>query len=137
MSNIDMLRYRAWDKFSKQMLQVEVIDFSFNRVICNPDFWYIGDQLIEGSGTTLSFDEIELLQCSGLTDADGCLLYDGDIMYDDHYDECGKVIIDEGKFLYSASGVETDLGEVHDQLVLRGDIYRDPELLGGGEEADE
>ena len=71
-----MLKYRAWDKITKQMYSVGVIDFANKKtqivVIdknenCYAEYWR-------------SFDEVIFMEDSGLFDKNGKGIFEGDII---------------------------------------------------------
>ncbi|HAC0714665.1 TPA_asm: hypothetical protein GYZ54_09010 [Listeria monocytogenes] len=67
-------------------------------------------------------------QYSTLTDMYGTKLFEGHICWCEH-DECyGKVVFDEGKFLYVWENITEDLCEVANQIEVVGNIYENTEL---------
>jgi uncharacterized phage protein (TIGR01671 family) len=72
------IKFRAWEKNLKEIIPVDDINFE-NRMINTESAWRL-------------FDEIELMQNTGLTDKNGKEIYEGDIIKREF--EIGRVIID-------------------------------------------
>ena len=129
------IKFRAWDKEAQQMLTVRDINFC-------------GEELdtYEMDGDWLSFEDVEVMQYTGLKDKNGKEIYEGDILsiecysYEEPEDEVlGNVTItvfgnalivtgDSGEteclYLSDLRGSYTTIYEVI------GNIYENPELFG-------
>ena len=129
-----MPKFRAWDKISKKMFPVTMIDFGqsymmieeINELLCKRDF-----------------DEIEIIQSTGLFDKNGKEIYEGDIV---RFSDCDDdvyitpVVWDKnyacfgvsfsGGYPISFDYLEEFYTELKDIEVV-GNIYENPELLEG------
>ncbi|HFL0605825.1 hypothetical protein JKS41_09610 [Listeria monocytogenes] len=78
-----------------------------------------------------SFNDVEIIEFTGLTDKNGRKIFEGDICWDEHNECHGVVVYEEGKFLYVWENIATDLCEINRDIVIAGDIFNNPELLRG------
>jgi uncharacterized phage protein (TIGR01671 family) len=76
--NMRNIKFRAWEKNLKEIIPVNNIDFA-SRMINTGSAWRL-------------FDEIELMQYTGLNDKNGNKIYEGDIVRREF--EIGRIIID-------------------------------------------
>ena len=67
-----MIKFRAWDKKLQTMLDVSLIDFKKGVLV--GEHWEFGET------NFMSFDEIELMQSTGLFDRNGNEVFVGDII---------------------------------------------------------
>lgn len=123
-------KFRAWDKGTKLMNDVTVIDFENEEVYYN--HWRYGHS------EAISFKDVELLQSTGVKDKNDVEIFEGDIVvFNDESDD--KYIV--CKFL-SCFGIRfSDVGFVafstmfdgsvsaEDVFTVIGNIYEHPYLL--------
>lgn len=122
-------KFRAWDKISKTMFPVMMIDFGQS---------YVMIEEINGLWCERDFDEIELMQSTGLVDWEGVEVYEGDIVkIPDDYSAFGKnageilkVAFDSGCFrLKTFHGRGRGFYfEDNNTVEIIGNIYENPEF---------
>ena len=121
------IEFRAWHK--KYEYMARVADISFNRERINLNAADIG-----------SFDDIELMQYTGLKDKNGVKIFEGDIVQiNDDWDTYGMNAGEKYEIYFYAGGFRCKpkynakskgywLDDGNDVVVL-GNIYENPELL--------
>ena len=111
------IKFRAWEKNLKEMIPVEEIDFN-SLMINQTTAWRF-------------IDEVELMQFAGLRDKNSVEIYEGDVLWDAHNEEHGRIAFDEGKFIVNWTTHAEDLIECLYGIYveLAGNIYENPELL--------
>ncbi|MFS7413383.1 YopX family protein [Carnobacterium maltaromaticum] len=110
--------------------------------------WIVGN-LIQNSdqpmivGDLLEFDDEDMIcdwwvpvipesvgQYTGLKDMDREEIFEGAIGWDERGEVHGKIVFDEGGFLFEWENMQDDLFECCGDIVIVGNIYDNPELLG-------
>lgn len=121
------IKFRAFVKFAKVTLDVIYIDFERKRVYCktklnnpNPLDFY-------------EFEDIELMQHTGLKDKNGVEIYEGDILsFDNNHYEI-VVFRDGGFAIENPLGYaffQNNLDVITKQYSIIGNIYENKELPG-------
>ncbi|HHP8958978.1 TPA: YopX family protein [Listeria monocytogenes] len=122
--------FRAFVKSKKKMLPVT--DLCFNETEA------VGVSGCGNAKCTLcvdwyNFDDVVLMQYTGLKDKNGKKIFEGDIGWDEHNECYGVVKFEEGKVLYVWENIAEDLQEVADDIEICGNIHENLELLEGTE----
>ncbi|MCH4169386.1 MAG: YopX family protein [Streptococcaceae bacterium] len=130
-------KFRAYDKINSITRYVDMIDFDTEN--------------ISDGGNIFDFDEVVLMQSTGLKDKNGVEIFDGDIVkvldsvqvneidnggafVDAHFDELDEVdyiAFSEGGFKLSRTGFDVSICEDVEEFRVIGNIYDNPELLEG------
>lgn len=124
-------KFRAWDRIKKRMFLVLEIDYE-NKLFSDETYW-----------NTIPFNDVELMQFTGLKDKNSKEIYEGDIVryklgrniftevvaYDK--DSAGFGVVDNG-----VDGIIFSFGELWEDIDLHnleviGNKYNNPELLKG------
>ncbi|EAE7802267.1 hypothetical protein BKJ91_14825 [Listeria monocytogenes] len=118
--------FRAFVKETKKMLPVT--DLCFNEIEA------VGVSGCGNAKCTLcvdwyNFDDVLLMQYTGLKDKNDKKIFEGDICWEEHNECYGVVKFEEGKFLYVWENIAEDLWEVADSIEIYGNIHENPELL--------
>ena len=119
-------KFRAWDKETQTMLDVSLIDFK-KRVL-------VGEHWEFGETNFVSFDDIKLMQSTGLKDKNGQEIFEGDIVKmskDVSVDTTYYEVVRRRGGAYSLESKQhgCDLWIRHTDCEIIGNIYENPELL--------
>ena len=122
------IKFRVWDIENKEMLNVQELDFE-------PTF-YGGRIAIRPDQYSDYFDteDMILMQYTGFNDRCGKEIYENDIVYVSGEDENAIIEWDEetARFIIHFDGWIADFDNYYGkELEIMGDIYNNPELLGG------
>lgn len=111
---MDRIKFRAWEKNLKEMIEVYNIDFVSKMINRDIAFRF--------------FDEVELMQYTGLKDRNGKEIYEGDIV---RYfkDELGIVKFVAGSFIIDGNTCYESFLELGGKIAIVGNIYENPDLL--------
>lgn len=123
------IKFRAWVKDRKAIFEVVLINYVTKKVT----------YLFERVGHLLNirhdkFNDVELMQYSGLTDMMEKEIYEGDILFESFGERYYKVVFENGSFRAEFEGEfeehSFDLIDVVAQgCKIVGNIYENPELL--------
>ena len=113
------IKFRAWDKLNKDMFNVESINFQERRVY-------------KDTVSYRKFEDIDLMQYTGLKDEYGDEIYEGDIvtLHNSKY----KVIFNtkEARFILNDVFFEMDIpftNNNNERMEIVGNIYENSELM--------
>lgn len=124
-------KFRVWDRLTGKMFPVGIIDYSIQSVYIEEPNGLYGER---------DFDEVELMQSTGLRDKNGREIYEGDVVryeccfesyveeviYDDKHCNFGTIDKDEKTFSFDALISDFDV----DCFEVVGNKYENLELLG-------
>ncbi len=139
------IKFRAWDKIHKVIIQVDIIFFSRGtglrkRVVHPFKIEGITLDMPEGKEYTLYEGEFILLEFTGLKDKNGKEIFEGDILRTDNYNGEHNFLVqfdnDIGGSIGSFHPIcidDKNISSVHSQVIdegeVIGNIYENPELL--------
>lgn len=131
------IKFKAYYKADKRVYEVLYLDFASNELrLWNEETEFDFE---------CSFEDVELMQYTGLKDQNNAEIYEsyivkfdpqspcGDEFYNPRDGEIGEVILDFGSFVVKPvdkkrEGLRFSLSELGDWVVV-GNIYKNPELL--------
>lgn len=123
-------KFRAWDKEIKMMIEISLIDFE-KHVIRGPH-WKFGET------ESIKFNDIALMQSTGLKDKNGQEIFEGDVVRQvrtqpttENETITGVVTMIEGAWLIMNDNEQlaSDLWSETDENEIIGNICENPELL--------
>ncbi|UXV14889.1 YopX family protein [Mammaliicoccus sciuri] len=122
---MNRLRFRAWDKFDKEMLNVHGINYDAEGVWTKE---MIDD---ESDGGFIYFSDIELLQSTGLFDKNGKEIFEGDIVKNE-INEVGYIEWSKCRFNFCDSVGHFYLFSIgaRQPFEILGNKFEHPHLLG-------
>ncbi|HCU1830658.1 TPA: hypothetical protein OUI09_002503 [Listeria innocua] len=124
------IEFRAFVKRKKEMFPVT--DLRFNRY--EKDAVGVsgcGDPYCTMCDDWYNFDDVLLMQYTGLKDKYGKKIFEGDICWDEHNERYGVVKFEDAKFLYLWENIAENLWEVADDIEICGNIHENLDLLEG------
>ena len=131
-----ILKFRAWDKTTSKLHVV-------NGIYCdNKKIHYIDDNRVRFVG----FDNVIIMQSTGLFDKNNKEIFEGDIISDGHTSRDIRHHQTLGFYTIDGNGVEGFFGDtasledfeevskyMFENIAIIGNIYENPELLEGSE----
>lgn len=119
------IKFRAWIKEVDEIREVEYINFwekkiSYSHKFCK-EYYLNAD-----------FDEIEIMEYTGLKDKNGKEIYEGDIVI--HHSKMHKIIFnaEEARFVLRDDEFELEIPFTNNnskRMEIVGNIYENPELI--------
>ncbi|AFM73761.1 hypothetical protein BUY73_01090 [Staphylococcus epidermidis] len=126
---MDNMKFRAWDKDERAMLDVHGINFDAQGIWTNE---LIDD---ESDGNFIFLDDVVLMQSTGLRDINGTEIYEGDIVRYNRgiswsVEKFPYVVKNsmEG-FVFEYGLIQHSLSKKIEYVTVIGNIYENPELL--------
>nr|DAO73362.1 MAG TPA: YopX protein [Caudoviricetes sp.] len=123
------IKFRAWVKEKKAIFEVILIDYVTKKVT----------YIVERTGHLLNirhdkFNDVELMQYTGLKDKDNKEIYEGDILFESFGERYYKVVFENGSFRAEFKGdfeeYSFDLIDVVAQSCeVIGNIYENSKLM--------
>lgn len=115
------IKFRVWDKINKDMFNVESINFQERRVY-------------KDTVSYRKFEDIDLMQYTGLKDKNNKEIYEGDILFESFGERYYKVVFENGGFRTEFEGYFDEysfdlIDVVLDLCEIIGNIYENPELI--------
>lgn len=122
------IKFRAWDRFKQRWSNYKINDDTVYFMDKNTGVWY--------GSYNKRYKDFNLMQYTGLKDKNNKEIYEGDILSDGNVKNLYKVIFENGSFRTEYKGdfeeYSFDLIDVVAQgCEVVGNIYENPELLGG------
>ena len=113
------IKFRAWDKLNKEMFNVEIMDFQERKVY-------------RDTVSYCKFENIELMQYTGLKDRNNKEIYEGDIIFL-HGSKYKVIFKTEGaRFVLRNNEFELEITFINnnnERMEIIGNIYENPELM--------
>lgn len=123
-------KFRAWDKKIKMMIEISLIDFEMH--VIRGTHWKFGET------ESIKFNDIALMQSTGLKDKNGKEIFEGDVVRQvrtqpttENEVIIGVVTMIEGAWLIMNDNEQlaSKLWSETDENEIIGNVYENPELL--------
>ena len=122
------IKFRAWLKEDRKMEDVKTIDFTDKTIRCLKKNEFINAYLLR----RVSFDDVELMQYTGVKDKNGKEIYEGDIVVLNNIknDNMRIVRYEHSSYRLEGWGLREDLSNAEARfLEVVGNIYENKNLL--------
>ena len=121
------IKFRAWLKEDKKMVNVETMDFTDKSMQYLEKNEIINAYLLK----RMSFDDVELMQCTGVKDKNGKEIYEGDIIICKYGPQIAMEVkwVDEGFRTLGKYDGDNYVGFVKDSAEVIGNVYENKNLL--------
>jgi uncharacterized phage protein (TIGR01671 family) len=122
------IKFRAWDNYSKSFIQDNEYLIGLDGKFYRMDFYSGIENYEDGSLVWDELQNITLSQFTGLKDKNGKEIFEGDILSHRYYSKPVLCEFVDGSFIFD------DISKYDKSLEVIGNIYQNPELLGGENE---
>ena len=121
------IKFRAWLKEDKKMVNVETMDFTDKSMQYLEKNEIINAYLLK----RMSFDDVELMQYTGVKDKNGKEIYEGDIIICKYDPQIAMEVkwVDEGFRTLGKYDGDNYVGFVKDSAEVIGNVYENKNLL--------
>ena len=122
------IKFRAWLKEDKKMVNVETMDFTDKSIQYLKRSEIINAYILRRE----RFDDVELMQYTGLKDKNGKEIYEGDIVILNDAEEESRCVVKYkyGSYILVDGDLRENLSNVEDRfLEVIGNIYENKNLL--------
>ena len=136
-------KFRVWVKIGKRMISSDdILDIDYeNKEIVTQQVYFVNGLPDDRDIYCYDFDDIELMQSTGLVDKNNKEIFEGDVIANGpdvmcmkRHNTLGFYVEKKGKVEFIADCAvleefEGDAKEIADSLEIIGNIYENPELL--------